>query len=305
MSKLQELRELTSAPMKSCADALKEADNDLNKAIEILKIKGQNYSSGRDGKLASEGILACHINEDRSCGILVEVNSETDFTARSQAFTNFVNNDVVSSILDHVSRDISFASNESSLEEKRLCLISKVKENIVIRKWWIEQVKDESYKIFSYVHTGSKLAVLLTLKCSTKHKGTFEAIANELAMQIASMNPIYISKENIPEDVASKQKEIFKAQVILMNKPEVSHEKIILGKMNAWYSDICLLNQQSVLYPKETISQIIKNNYAHQLNGKLEVINFIRAEVGLDKKDNNNFKLSDDYIKYQTMAYKS
>lgn len=295
---IKELRMITSAGIQDCADALKEAENNLQKAIDLLKIKGKNIASDRTISIPTEGIVAIDYWQDNKCAIMIEVNCQTDFVAKNSEFIDFVKNDVIGSVKNHLALEIPFACNEVHLEEKRQILVSKFKENIVIRRWWIEQALDSSCRVFSYVHTGGKLASVLTLKSPSVERvdsKEFTAIGSDLVMQIVAMNPLVISPEQLPSDLLNRQKSIFQAQIQKMNKPQHFSimPKIIEGKMNSWYSEVCLLKQKSILNPKSTIEQLIKNDYSHQLGGELQIVNFIRCEVGqgLEKQKDDAFAI--------------
>lgn len=273
---LRELREITAAGMKDCADALKEAKDDLQKAIDIIKTKGQNIVTSRAGKVASEGVVAISAH-DRAFS-MVEVNCQTDFVARHPDFVAFAN-----MVADKMAEGFSSEFMTDDLIKSKDSLIAKFKENIVVRRWWVDEPLAEVCKTFSYIHNGSKLGVLITLKAPSAEvaqSDEFNQIGNDLAMHVAAMNPLAISSDKIGPDVLERQTFIFDEQVKSLNKPIAAQPKILEGKFRKWHSEVCLLNQESVLVPKTTIDQLIKGDYAKQLGGELEIVSFYRCQVG-------------------------
>lgn len=295
---LKELRALTQAPMQDCLAALKETNNDLEKAVDFIKIKGQNVVSGRDGKIATEGIIIAGyvpmINKSQAL-LMLEVNCETDFVAKSKEFRKFAE-DVWHDIAACHEINIPFddLTNKDSVKARNE-ISSKTKEKCLFSRWWIEESIDPTVKVFGYVHhPADKLAAIVTLKTTSKElaeSDEFKQIGNELAMQIVAMNPIAVSPERLSPEIVERQKAIFEEQVKNLNKPAFQKEKIIEGKLNKWYTEVCLLKQDSVLMPKTSVEQLIKNDYRHKLGGEFEVINFIRAQVGegLTKPEGDTF----------------
>lgn len=281
---IRELRSLTQAGMKDCKDALIEASWDLQKAIDIVKTKGLNVVSGREGKVAAEGRVGCTYWKSESCLVMVEVNCQTDFVAGSPEFASFVQ-DVTTSISLQHDTTIPFDPKMPHIEKARQELVAKTKENVVIRRWWIEEIFTDTGTVVAYMHPNAdeaKIGVALSLKASTKNvveSGDLARFGVDLAMQVAAMNPIAISPEHLPRDVVERQKTIFETQLTELNKPKAAWPKILEGKMNKWYSDVCLLNQESVVLPKHTVAQLIKNK-STELKTEIEIMNFIRCQVG-------------------------
>lgn len=279
---LKELRALTGAGMKDCNDALNEAEFDLQKAIDIIKIKGQNIISERASKVAAEGLLVANYVplKNKKSLAMVELNCQTDFVSRSADFKQFsemIWGRLANSILNNTTFDVS----DPVIVDIQKDIVFKTKEKCIIRRWWVEEVFDDSCKVFAYVHNNNKLGVILSLKAPSieaANSDLFTEIGNDLAMQIAAMNPVAISKDKLPPELLNKQKAIFEEQI--KGKPASAMQKILDGKFAKWYSEVCLLNQESVVTSKMTIEKLITGKYADQLGGILEVINFIRAQVG-------------------------
>lgn len=294
---IKELRALTQAGMKDCKEALEEAAWDLQKAVDIVKTKGLNIADGRTGRVASEGRVV--ITEavfdqnkvplpNRDLKVMVEVNCQTDFVANSIGFIDF-SNVVVATLLGAVIVDREFQPVD--VEAPRQELVATTKENVVVRRWWAEESLDPTVKVFSYTHSNNKIGVLLSLQAPSKElvgAPEFLALGDDLVMQVAAMNPIAVSSERLsPEDLA-RQKAIFEAQLKELNKPQATWEKIVEGKFRKWFSEACLLEQESVIVPKTTVKQVIKNAGA-KLGGEITVVNFIRCQVGegiVKKQDN-------------------
>jgi elongation factor Ts len=294
---LRELRARTQAGMKDCNDALREAGDDLEKAVDIIKTKGKNIVSDRAGRVASEGLIGILNTESHtSVQIMVEVNCQTDFVAKSIDFTNFV--DLTLSKLNEAHKN-GETFNVASVEEARNELVSTTKENVVVRRWWVEESADAStVLVFSYLHSNGRIGTLLTLKAPSfeaSEDPAFVELGSNLAMQVAAMSPLAVSSDRLAADVVERQRGVFNTQLQELNKPPAAWAKILDGKFNKWYTEVCLLDQESVVVPKTTVRQVIKN-VGDRLGGEVQVVNFIRAEVGegLEKKQVN---LADEVAK--------
>ncbi len=290
---IKELRALTQAGMKDCKESLEEAGWDLQKAVDIVKVKGLNVVSGREGKVASEGAVAIDVCQ-RGAG-MAEVNCQTDFVANSPDFQKFAKSVVVefvNSVLDDESFDVSI------VEKQRAELVSTTKENVVVRRWWFEEAVSPQAKVFTYVHSNNKIGVLLTLLAPSEDAAkdsAFRELGEDLAMQIAAMAPVAVSPEKLAPADVERQKSIFETQLTELNKPQAAWPKILDGKFNKWHTEVCLLNQESVVHAKTSIAQVIKN-VGVKVGGEIQVVNFIRCQVGegIEKKQEN---LADEVAK--------
>lgn len=285
---IRELRALTSAGMKDCKDALEESNWDLQKAVDIVKVKGLNIADGRTGRVASEGRVGTADTQDDKLYVMAEVNCQTDFVANSKEFRSFTIQ-VLSSIMESHLTGQTWSVDK--VEELRKEIVSKTKENVVIRRWWIEESQSPLVRVFSYRHSTSKIAVLVTLVAPNEaaaDSAEFKTLGEELAMQIAAMNPVAVDAERIPQDEKDRQKAIFEMQLKEENKPEKMWEKIMEGKFRKWNTEVCLLEQESVVIPKTTVRQVIKN-VGTKLGGEIQVVNFVRCQVGegIEKKQDN------------------
>jgi elongation factor Ts len=286
---IKDLRNLTQAGMKDCKDALEESNWDLDKAVDVIKVKGLNVVSGRASKVAADGIVAVYPVSNKAL-VLVEVNCQTDFVANSDEFRNFVQ-----LVTHELARAVKVEQpfDPSVLEVQRQELVSKIKENIVIRRWWVEEVISPDAVVCSYVHSNSKIGVLLTLHAPLANATDDQVkellkVGDDLAMQIAAMNPLAVSEDRLSPEEISRQKDIFFTQLKELNKPAAQWDKIVEGKLRKWYQEVTLLEQESVIVPKTTVRQVLAD-LGSKLGAEIQVVNFIRCAVGegLDKKSEN------------------
>lgn len=286
---IRELRSLTSAGMKDCKDALVEAGWDLQKAVDIIKVKGQNIADGRSGKVAAEGLVTI-INTEFATPVqlMMEVNCQTDFVANSETFKDFVGYAGTELLR---SFQLGKAFDVSTVEAARKDAVASTKENIVVRRWWIEERIDTSALVFPYLHSNGKIGVLLTLKAPSfeaSNSKEFMDLGFDLAMQVAAMSPLGVSADTLPAEEVARQQSIFQTQLQEMNKPQAAWTKILEGKTRKWHTEVCLLEQESVMVPKTFVKDVIKSVGA-KLGGEITVVNFIRCQVGegIEKKTDN------------------
>lgn len=287
---IKELRALTQAGMKDCKESLEETNWDLQKAVDLVKTKGLNIVSGREGRAASEGVVAIAlVSAADKATVMVEVNCQTDFVAKSPGFLAFAQKTAENIGLDTIS-DRAFTVDE--METDRAHLVSTTKENVVIRRWWVEQAISQLSFVTSYKHSNNKIGVLLTIVVDDLNKvdnQELRQLGDDLAMQVAAMNPLAVSVDRLDPVVVERQKSIFEAQLTELKKPQAAWAKILEGKFNKWYTDVCLLNQESILMPKTSVQKVIQN-LSEKLQTNIQVVNFVRCEVGegLEKKEQIN-----------------
>jgi len=285
---IRELRALTSAGMKDCKDALEESNWDLQKAVDIVKVKGLNIADGRTGRVAAEGRVAILSASHKPFKVMVEVNCQTDFVAQSEDFERFVEHTAGTLLFSAIDGNVFRAED---VEDIRKQTVSTTKENIVVRRWWIEEAIDPTVKVFEYIHSNDKIGVLLTMKAPSEaamNSPEFQALGEDLAMQIAAMSPLAVDSDRIPVEEKDRQKAIFQTQLKEENKPEKMWDKILEGKFRKWNTEVCLLEQESVVLPKTAVKQVIKN-VGTKLGGEIQVVNFVRCQVGegIEKKQDN------------------
>ncbi len=292
---VKELRERTQAGMSDCKSALVEASGDMEKAIEIILKKGLAKSAKRAGAVATEGEVRALIAPDAKSGVLVEVNIQTDFAARNDKFKAFVG-DVTKAALGAQPSDnldqVKYPGpgTQKTVADARDELIAQIGEKITVRRFAKLELSSPAGAIHSYVHLGGKIGVLLEVmaeSAAVAAHAEFKKFIDDAAMQIAAMNPLYVSRSEVAKSAIEKQREIYTAQLREepKPKPEQAWPKIIEGKLNKWYTEVCLLEQESVIVPGSTIEQV-RARVAKEAGGGLELKRFVRFErgEGIEKK---------------------
>lgn len=260
------LRKSTGAGMMDCKKALLEADGNFEKAIEIIRKKGQLVASKRADREANEGVVLAKVSSDKKTGVIIVLNSETDFVAKNQSFISFAE-----SILD-----LALAKLPSNLEElKKLGLGERTVTDAVTQQVGVigEKIDLSFYEkltavqVIPYIHPGNKLASLVGLN---KAQSNLQ-IGKDVAMQVAAMDPVAVDKNQIPQHIIDKEIEIGKDQARREGKPEEIMEKIAMGKLNKFYKEKTLLNQEFIKDNKKTILQYLQDN-----DKELTVTGFVR-----------------------------
>ena len=283
-SDVKALRETTGCGMMDCKKALTETDGDMDKAIEFLREKGLATAAKKAGRIASEGIVKAYISDDKKIGVLLEVNSETDFVAKNDEFQAFVSN-TAEIIADKAPADVEALKalpydGAQSVGEAFTALIAKIGENMNIRRF-----TRIAGNVCSYIHGGGRIGVLVEAEGSLADADAYEA-ARDAAMQIAAINPLYLSKDVVPAEDVEKEKHIIIAQIKEdpknANKPDNIIEKMVGGKLNKFYEQNCLLQQEFVKNGDFTVE-------AYLASKGVKLINFVRFEKGegLEKKEEN------------------
>jgi elongation factor Ts len=267
------LRDKTGAGMMDCKKALVEAEGDFEKAIEILRKKGASVAAKRAGKAANEGIVVTRIFEDGKAGAIVEVNCETDFVAKSGDFVEFANF-VADAVVDAKPENVEALLN-SQFQDKKVAdvlneIIGKIGEKIEISRFAI--VNTENGLVVDYVHAGAKLGVLVVAEgVQSEFQEELASLLKDVAMQVAAMKPGYVSREEVPEEVIRKEKEIYMEVARKEGKPEQILDKIATGKLNKFYQENCLLEQAFVKDNTKTVGQLIEEfNKEHSASVKLK-----------------------------------
>jgi elongation factor Ts len=266
------LRKQTGAGMMDCKKALIENDGDFEKAIDYLRKKGQKIAAKRAGKEATEGFVLAKTNSDKNFAAIVMINCETDFVAKNQDFIDYVNSitdlaiaKTPKSIDELKSLDLNGRTVEESLSDQ----MGKIGEKIQMSNCAFI----EAPIVFAYNHHGNRLATILGL--NKNNVSDIENIGHELAMQVAAMNPLAVDKENIDEKTIEREKEIGMEQARQEGKPENILEKIAIGKLNKFFKDNTLLNQDFIRDTKKTVKQ-----YLAEADKELKVTVFKRLMLG-------------------------
>ncbi|MBT3529829.1 MAG: elongation factor Ts [Gammaproteobacteria bacterium] len=263
---VKELRERTGLGMMDCKKALSAADGDMDKAIEDLRKASGMKAAKKASRVAAEGVVVTKIAADGNYGVVVEVNSETDFAARDSNFLAFVDT-VLEQAYENKEADVQ-ALLDAGLEDTRQALVQKIGENCNVRR--IERLKFEDANkgiVESYVHSNSRIGVLISIT------GGDAALARDVAMHIAAVNPMVVRAEDVPEDVLAKESEIYAAQARESGKPEEIIEKMISGRLRKYVAEVSLMEQAFVKDPDTTIANLLKEAGA-------DIVKFVRYEVG-------------------------
>ena len=289
-----ELREMTGAGMMDCKKALSATDGDFDKAIEFLREKGLATAEKKAGRIAAEGLVATTIKDGDKVAAIVEVNAETDFVAKNEVFRTFVK-EVVEQAADTDAADIDAFKAEKwaldtsmTVDEKLAAMIAKIGENMNIRRF--EKIVSEDGIVVSYIHAAGKIGVLVEAKTESNDERVKEALKN-VAMQVAALNPKYVSTDDVPEEYKEHEKEILIAQAKNdpknANKPENIIEKMITGRLAKELKEICLLEQEYVKAEnKETVAKYLEM-VSKEVGTPVELKRFVRFETGegLEKKN--------------------
>ncbi len=271
-AEVNNLRKQTGAGMMDCKKALVENDGDFEKAIDYLRKKGQKIAAKRSDKEATEGIVLAKTNSDKNFAAIVIINCETDFVAKNQDFIDYVNSiadlaiaKTPKSIDELKSLDLNGRTVEESLSDQ----MGKIGEKIQMSNCSFI----EAPIVFAYNHHGNRLATILGL--NKNNVSDIENLGHELAMQVAAMNPLAVDKENIDEKTIEREKEIGMEQARQEGKPENMLEKIAIGKLNKFFKDNTLLNQDFIRDAKKTVRQ-----YLAETDKELKVTVFKRLMLG-------------------------
>ena len=293
-SMVKDLREQTGAGMMDCKKALTETDGDFDKAVEFLREKGLATAQKKAGRIAAEGIVATTIKDDDKTAAIVEVNAETDFVAKNEVFQTYVK-EVVEQISNSDAADVDTFKTEPwaldtsiTVADKHAAMIAKIGENMNIRRF--EKIVSADGIVVSYIHAGGKIGVLVEAATDNNSDAVKEALKN-VAMQIAALNPKYVSTADVPDDYKEHEKEILIAQAKNdpknANKPENIIEKMIEGRLNKELKEVCLLEQEYVKAEnKETVAKYLEA-VSKEVGSTITLKKFVRFETGegLEKKN--------------------
>jgi elongation factor Ts len=280
---VKELRERTGAGMSDCRNALTEAECNMEKAVEVILKKGIVKAASRSGRVATEGEVATWIAADGKRGVIVEVNSQTDFVSRGDDFKTFVKNVLSVATKAPKGADLNaqkYPGSDKTVEQARAELVAKTGENLVVRRWASLEAKEAGGFVHAYVHAGGKLAVLLHAEGPDPKNTELGHFVDNVAMQTAAMNPMVVRREEIAPAQIDKQKEIYEAQLKEEGKPAQAWPKIIEGKVAKWFTEVTLLGQDSVWDPPAGNIDKIRQELGKKLGGEVKVHAFVRYALG-------------------------
>ncbi len=287
-SLVMKLREATGLGMMTCKKALTEVDGDMEKAVENLRKQGQATATKRADRAAKEGKVSI-VSKD-SDTLIYEVNSETDFVARNEDFLEFVSS-LGEIILEGKPADMeatmgltSSLFNDQTVEAKTLELVGKIGEKISPRRFKVITVDPEKEKTFSYIHGNGKIGVVVTIETDKKDVLESSIVADlgkDMAMQVAASKPVAISREKMATDVVEKEKEIYLSQVQSSGKPEKIWDKIVEGKLNKFFKQVVLVEQEFIKDTDISVDGRIKQ-VEKESDATLTVSSYIRYELGAE-----------------------
>ena len=291
-AQVKELRERTGAGMLDCKKTLEESGGDIEAAVDLLRKKGILKAAKRAGRIASEGAVAALLDDDDGLGVLVEVNCETDFVARNLDFKAYVDN-----LLRHIARfdpkvlkaeegqgallDQKWIGDETeTVQEATVELIAKIGEKITPRRFVRWGLTGEG-RLHAYIHMGGKLGVLVEVGASADAAGSepVRLFAKQVAMHIAASNPLTLNRDSVPDEVLNRERDIYRTQVIGEGKPEHLIDRIVEGKLNKFFKENCLLDQEWV---HDTDLKVAKAMTAasKEAGADVTVRRFVRWQLG-------------------------
>jgi len=269
---VNKLRQMTGAGMMDCKKALTETNGDFDAAVDFLRKKGQKISLNRADRSAKEGAVIALTSEDKKVGVIIELNCETDFVAKNEdfvAFANMIANQALSTHPTDIAALVASTVNGLTIEQALLDMMGKTGEKMEVSKY--ELVKGEN--IVPYIHAGNRMGVLVELNNAPSDANI--AAGKDTAMQIAAMNPIALNESEVPQDVITREIEVGKEQAIAEGKPAEMAEKIAQGRLNKFYKEYTLLNQEFVKDSSKTIAKMLADTEAG-----LVVKSFKRVALG-------------------------
>lgn len=285
---VKELRESTGAGMMDCKKALQEAEGNMERAVDILREKGLSKAAKKADRIAAEGLVAIELNADNTVAAVVEVNSETDFVAKNEDFKTFVK-DAAAMALATEKEDVEGLLAETHAEGIALSdvlnnRIAKIGEKLEVRRF--AKISTDG-QVAGYIHGGGKIGVLVEMK-TTARDAEVIAIGRDIAMQVAAMNPKYVSRNDVDQEYIAHETEILTQQALNEGKPANIVEKMIKGRLEKQLKEVCLLEQPFVKNPDLTIKQLVAET-AKKVGAEIEVARVVRFEVGegIEKKEEN------------------
>ena len=275
-SDVKELRDKTGAGMLDCKKALEACNGNMSEAVDWLREKGISKAAKKESRVAAEGLCKIEVKDNKA--VILEVNSETDFVAKNEEFVNFVNylaDTIINNDLKTREEVLSFDDNGETVEAKLVSLTAKIGEKISFRR--CELVEKEENQVFgSYLHMGGKIGALVVLE------NTKEEVAKDVAMHIAAMAPVCVTRENVPVDLVEHESKVIKEQVMNEGKPADIAEKMVVGRLNKFYKEICLEEQEFIKDSSVTVGNYVKNN-----GGSIVLMIRYAVGEGIEKKEEN------------------
>lgn len=276
-SMVKELRESTGAGMMDCKKALVEADGDMAKAVDILREKGLSQAAKKASRIAAEGAVVSYVAEDGKVGVIAEVNCETDFVGHNenfQALAKSIAMQIASVNPADVEALLESAMDGKSVKDVVTEAIANIGENISIRRF--TRYESAEGQVYSYIHGGGKIGVLVELK------GGDAELGKDIAMQVAAANPSYLERSQVSNEELEHEKEVLREQARNEGKPENVVEKMVMGRVSKYYKEVCLVDQPFIKDSDLSVAKLLQSKGA-------EVIRFSRFQLGegIEKKQDN------------------
>jgi len=285
-SMVSELRSRTGAGMMDCKKALTEADGNIDEAVDILRKKGLSAAAKKAGRVAAEGMIVAA--GEGNVGVVVEVNSETDFVAKNEAFQQFAAG-VAETVIKGAPADLDallaqpFPGTGRNVAEEQTHQVATIGENISVRRFARFEVA--SGTVASYVHGVGKIGVLVELATAKADDERVATLARQIAMHVAAASPQYLSRQEVPADVVEKEKEIMRVKAKESGKPDNIIEKIIEGQVNKYFGEVCLLEQAYVIDPDQKVGKVVEA-LGKEVGSEVKLNRYVRFQLGegIEKK---------------------
>ncbi|MPQ42402.1 translation elongation factor Ts [Clostridium tarantellae] len=286
---VKELRERTGAGMMDCKKALTETNGDMEKAVEVLREKGLAAAAKKAGRVAAEGIVATYVSEDMKKGAMVEVNCETDFVAANEEFIAFANKiaEMAANTSATTVEELSAEkyNDEKTVQEVLTELIAKIGENMTVRRF--NKFSVENGVVQSYIHGGGRIGVMVELACDASAP-VLATVAKDVCMQVAAANPLFLSQAEVDQKALETEKEIYRAQALNEGKPEKIVDKMVMGRIQKYFKEVCLLDQAWVKDGDKSISKYLQE-ISKEVGSPVTIVKYARFErgEGIEKKEEN------------------
>jgi elongation factor Ts len=285
-SMVKELRECTGAGMMECKKALSESEGDLDSAVDILRTRGLAALAKKAGRATNEGTIAAFVTPDSRIGVLVEVNSETDFVGRNSEFTSFA-----AELAEHIAAEAptdvesmltqTISARGITVEQLFGEKVSKLGENMGIARFAREVVEGPG-AVSTYIHGGGKIGILVTFALGTADTAadaTYQTFAKDIAMQVAAAQPLFVTRDEAPADVIEHELSIYRAQAAESGKPEAIQEKMATGRLEKYFKEVALMEQPFVKNPDVSVTQYAAET-AKVVGDTITVVGFTRFVLG-------------------------
>lgn len=285
---VSELRKKTGAGMMDCKKALTETAGNMDEAVDFLRKKGLAAAAKKSGRIAAEGAIIA--GSQGTVGALVEVNAETDFVAKNDAFQEFITGVCEVVLANQVTdieglRALAYPDTGRTVAEELTHQIAIIGENMDIRR--LQRVDAGQGVVASYIHGAGKIGVLVELQTESTDAKVAE-LGKQIAMHVAAASPAYLQRDEVPSEVVEKEKEIMRVKAIDSGKPENIVEKIITGQINKYFGEVCLIEQAFVVDPDQKVGKVVEA-LAKELGSEIKLNSYVRFQLGegIEKKEDD------------------